>query len=247
MKFSQTLLMDGQSLLMNKNDSEEKKQEHYIGHRARLREKFLKSPDALADYELLELALSYAIPRKDVKPLAKELINKFKSFDEVFNASVEDLTSVSGIKENTATMLKLMHEASIRSLKVKTIKRSVLSKWSEIIDFCRMKIGKKKEECMLLLWLNKQLELIEEEIHQQGTTDSTNIYPQEIARRALSLRASYLIMAHNHPSGKLKPSQDDIDSTFDVNNALNVMGVTLYDHVIISKEGYYSFKEKGLL
>ncbi len=234
---------------MNKasHKKEESEKPHYIGHRTRLKERFAKSNNSIADYELLELILSYSIPRKDVKPLAKQLIERFKSFDEVFAASINDLTEISGIKENSATLIKAINEAGIRILKSKTIQRPVLTKWSEIIDFCRIKIGRKKEECMLLLWLNKGLELIEEEIHIEGTTDNTVIYPQEIARRALSLRASYLIMAHNHPSGRLKPSQDDIDTTFDVKNALGVMGIDLYDHIIISKEGYYSFKEKGLL
>ncbi len=245
MKFLPRHQKVGENLRMNKQSDAQ--QEHYLGHRARLKERFLKSSDSLPDYELLELILSYAIPRKDVKPLAKHLIDRFKGFDEVFAASFEDLITVSGIKENTATFLKVISETGIRSLKSKTIKRPVMSKWSEIVDFCRLKIGKNKEESLHLLWLNKQLELVEEECHQQGTVDSAHIYPQEIARRALSLRASYLIMTHNHPSGKLKPSQDDIDSTFDVKNALSVVGVNLYDHIIVSKEGYYSFKEKGLL
>ncbi len=245
MKYLRSLRKDLLSLIMSDNLNE--KNEHYVGHRTRLRERFIKSPESLAEYELLELVLSYAIPRKDVKPLAKELISHFKGFDEVFAASVPELVEVNGIKENTAALIKAIYETGIRTLKTKIVKKSVLSKWTEILDFCRLKIGRKKEEVILLLWLNKQLEIIEEELHQQGTVDSTTIYPKEITKRALALRASYLIMAHNHPSGKLKPSQEDIDTTFDVKNALGIMGITLYDHLIVSKESYYSFKEKGLL
>ena len=220
---------------------------HYVGHRSRLREKFIKAQDSLADYEILELLLGYAIPRKDVKPLAKEMLVRFKNFGSVLEADMGELMAFDGVKENTAVFLKLIKETHVRSLKANVIKKTVLRSWDAIIDFCRVKIGRSKEEVLYLLWLNKQLELIEMEEHLKGTVDFAYVYPAEIVKRALGLRASYLILVHNHPTGKLKPSPEDIDTTNDIRNALFTVGISLFDHIIIGAEGHYSFKDKGIL
>lgn len=221
---------------------------HYHGHRDRLRQRFLQGgPDALPDYEMLELILFMAIPYKDVKPLAKDLLAKFGSLAGVLNARVEALQSVKGIGETTAISLKTVQAASFRLLKQEMMQGPVLNSWSRLIDYCAATMAHEKREHFRVLFLNKKNELIADEIQGSGTVDHTPAYPREIMKRALELSATALILVHNHPSGDPKPSHADIDMTLAIKAAGEPFNIVIHDHLIVSKGGTISFKTMGLL
>lgn len=225
-----------------------KEMPHYIGHRERLREKLLThGEDSLADYELLELILMTALPRIDVKPLAKTLLARFKNFAGVLNASPEELMSVKGIKETTAAMIKIIPAACVRLTKVEILDTPVFNSWSKIQDYCFLKLAHKKNERFHILFLNIKLHLIADEEHQHGTVNHTPVYPREILSRALALNASSLILVHNHPSGDSKPSEGDINITEELRKILKMSDISIYDHLIIGRQGIYSFRRHGLL
>lgn len=221
---------------------------HYHGHRDRLRERFTEGGEsALADYELLELILFSAIPRRDVKPLAKALIAKFGGLSGVMNASAADLQTVDGISENTATLLKAITALSHRAQKKDLLQRPVLNSWDRLMDYCYSTMAHENREHFRVLFLNKKNELIADEIQSSGTVDQTSAYPREIMKRALTHGATALILLHNHPSGDPKPSNDDITMTRDIQKAGAPFNITIHDHVIISRNGYSSFKSLGLI
>ena len=220
---------------------------HYAGHRDRLRERFAKSPDALADYELLELVLFLAIPQKDVKPLAKALIAKFGSLSEVLNAPIEELTKIDGIKDKTALALKSITALSHRALKNDLTQKPVLNNWSRLMDYCHATMAHETREHFRILFMNKKNELIADEIQGSGTVDHTPAYPREVMKRALELGATALILMHNHPSGDPKPSQADVDLTRHIIRAAEPFNITVHDHIIISRNGYTSLKNQGLM
>lgn len=225
-----------------------KEKPHYVGHRERLREKLLvRGDDSLADYELLELILMMALPRIDVKPLAKTLLARFKNFAGVLNASPEELMSVKGIKETIAATLKIIPAACVRMTKVEIIDTPVFNSWSKIQDYCFLKLAHKKNERFHILFLNIKLHLIADEEHQHGTVNHTPVYPREILSRALALNASSLILVHNHPSGDSKPSEGDIKITDELRKILKMSDISIYDHLIIGRQGIYSFRRHGLL
>ncbi len=225
-----------------------KEKPHYVGHRERLREKLLvHGEDFLADYELLELILMTALPRIDVKPLAKTLLARFKNFAGVLNASPEELMSVKGIKETTAAMIKIIPAACVRLTKVEILDTPVFNSWSKIQDYCFLKLAHKKNERFHILFLNIKLHLIADEEHQHGTVNHTPVYPREILSRALALNASSLILVHNHPSGDSKPSEGDINITEELRKILKMSDISIYDHLIIGRQGIYSFRRHGLL
>lgn len=225
-----------------------KEKPHYVGHRERLREKLLvRGEDSLADYELLELILMTALPRIDVKPLAKTLLARFKNFAGVLNASPEELMSVKGIKETTAAMIKIIPAACVRLTKVEILDTPVFNSWSKIQDYCFLKLAHKKNERFHILFLNIKLHLIADEEHQHGTVNHTPVYPREILSRALALNASSLILVHNHPSGDSKPSEGDINITEELRKILKMSDISIYDHLIIGRQGIYSFRRHGLL
>lgn len=225
-----------------------KEKPHYVGHRERLREKLLvRGDDSLADYELLELILMMALPRIDVKPLAKTLLARFKNFAGVLNASPEELMSVKGIKETIAATLKIIPAACVRMTKVEIIDTPVFNSWSKIQDYCFLKLAHKKNERFHILFLNIKLHLIADEEHQHGTVNHTPVYPREILSRALALNASSLILVHNHPSGDSKPSEGDIKITEELRKILKMSDISIYDHLIIGRQGIYSFRRHGLL
>lgn len=230
--------------------AEAKKKEipHYHGHRDRLRQKFLENgPDSFADYELLELVLFMAIPMKDVKPLAKDLIARFGGLPEIMNAPVEELTKVEGIKENTAIALKSITALSHRAQKSELMKKPVLNSWTRLMDYCTSTMAHETREHFRIIFLNKKNEMIADEIQNSGTVDHTPAYPREIMKRALELGATALILIHNHPSGDPKPSQADIEMTNLIVRAAEPFGIVIHDHVIVSKNGYSSFKTLGLI
>lgn len=220
---------------------------HYTGHRDRLRERFLASPDALPDYELLELLLFMAIPRRDVKPIAKVLIARFGNLAGVMNASLGDLQGVEGISENTAIAIKTIQSAGLRMLKQDIIKKPVLGSWQRLLDYLHASMAHEKKEHFRLLFLNKKNELIADEVQQSGTVDHTPAYPREIMKRALELGATALILVHNHPSGDSTPSQADIDMTRQILAAATPFGIMVHDHLIVSRSGTTSFKSLGLI
>jgi DNA repair protein RadC len=221
---------------------------HYHGHRERLRERFYSAgPDALSDYELLEMALFPALPRRDTKPLAKALIKKFGSFAEVIHAPEARLREVDGIKDASVNQLKLIAAAAHRIAKGE-IKRSVaLSSWNDVIDYCRTGMAFADKEQFRLLFLDKRNQLIADEVQQTGTVDHTPVYPREVIKRALELSATALILVHNHPSGDPTPSQADIQMTKAIVNIATPLGISVHDHIIVGKNGHASLKGMRLI
>jgi len=221
---------------------------HYAGHRARLRERFLKSGgDALADYELLELLLFQALPRGDTKPLAKELIRKFGSYAEVLSADGDALREVDGVGDAVVAALKTVRAAALRLMRDELMDKPVLGSWQALLDYCRAAMAREKTEQFRLLYLNRKNALIADEVQQRGTVDQTAVYPREVVKRALELGATAIIMVHNHPSGDPTPSRGDIDMTNEVKEAGEKLGIVLHDHIVIARGGASSFKSMGLL
>ncbi|MDD4556721.1 MAG: DNA repair protein RadC [Alphaproteobacteria bacterium] len=222
----------------------------YLGHRQRLREKFLNGGGkSMPDYEFLELLLTIAIPRRDVKPLAKKLVNKYGSFAGVVNAPLEDLLAFEGVKENSATVLKLVKEAAIR-LNWQVLNNSdepVINNWDLLIDYCRSSMGHQEFEEFKIVFLNNKLQVLCEESQQRGTVDQVAIHPREVIKSAVLKGASAIILIHNHPSGNVTPSKADIDITKKINAAAEAMNIRVLDHIIISKSDFYSFKEHRII
>ena len=228
--------------------AETDKTPHYHGHRDRLRERFLESgPDALADYEMLELILFMAIPRRDVKPLAKDLLARFGGFAGVLNAEIPELQRMDDLSENTIVALKAVQAAAHRLMKQEIIKKPILNSWSRLLDYCHATMAHEKREHFRVLFLNKKNELIADEVEQTGTVDHTPAYPREIMKRALELSATALILVHNHPSGDPTPSDADVDMTLAIKAAAEPFGIVIHDHLVVSKNGIGSFKTMGLI
>jgi DNA repair protein RadC len=230
-----------------KNSKEHTEKPHYTGHRDRLRERFLAAPDKLPDYELLELLLFLAIPRRDVKPIAKILIARFGNIAGVLNANLADLQGVEGISENTAVALKTVQAAGLRLLRADIAGRPLLNSWQRLLDYLHATMAHEKKEHFRLLFLNKKNELIADEIQQSGTVDHTPAYPREIMKRALEVGATALILVHNHPSGDPTPSQADLDMTKQICAAAAPFGIIVHDHLIVGSNGTSSFKSLGLM
>lgn len=220
---------------------------HYVGHRERLRERFIANPDALPDYEMLELLLATAIPRKDVKPIAKALIDRFGSFADVINADYQDLVNAEGLGRASASTLKVVQEAAVRLAKLTVLNKPVISSWDALLDYCNAAMARLPVEQFRLLFLDRKNVLIADELQQQGTVDHTPLYPREVVKRALALNASAIIMVHNHPSGDPTPSKADIEMTRAVRDALKAVSIALHDHLIVGRKGHTSFKSVGLL
>lgn len=222
--------------------------DYRLGHRERLKQKAVMFGfDALPDYELLELLLTYAIPRKDVKPLAKEMIRTFGSFASVLNASPEELKRINGIKDNSAALICAVRSCALRIAKSRFSSEPVIKDWNALIEYCTIDMGEKKNECLRVIFLDTRNRLIKDEILQQGSISQTPVYPREIAKRALDLGAASIVMVHNHPAGDMRPSKNDIQMTKAVQEALAALDIVLIDHIIISKSGHTSFKACGFL
>jgi len=221
---------------------------HYAGHRQRLRERFVfGGEDAMQDYELLELLLFMAIPRRDVKPLAKDLLNAFGSLPELMSAPHTALSQIEGVSENTATAIKTVSALAARMMKQELMQKPVLNNWTRLMDYCHMTMAHETKEHFRILFLNKKNEMIADEIQGSGTVDHTPAYPREIMKRALELGATALIIMHNHPSGDPKPSQADIDMTNQIIAAAKPFDITIHDHVIIARNGQTSFRNEGFI
>jgi len=216
---------------------------HYFGHRERLRERFREAgTDALSDYELLELLLFRAQPRRDMKPIAKALLEKFGSFAEVISAPEKRLAEVDGIGEASITELKIVQAAASRLVRGQVKKRPVLSSWSAVLDYCRTAQAFADREQFRVLFLDKRNQLIVDELQQVGTVDHTPVYPREVVKRALELSATAMILVHNHPSGDPTPSRADIQMTQQIISVASPLGISVHDHIIVGKDGHASLK-----
>jgi len=221
---------------------------HYHGHRQRLRQRFAAGgADALPDYELLELLLFMAIPQRDIKPLAKMLIDHFGSFADVIAAPAERLMEMDGVKEGTVAALKIVEAAALRLAKAKIIGKPALSSWEALLDYCAAAMSRTQTEEFRILFLDRKNVLLAEEVHQRGTVDHTPVYPREVVKRALQLGASALILVHNHPSGDPTPSRADIAMTREIQAAAKTLKIELHDHLVIGRGSHASFKALGLL
>jgi DNA repair protein RadC len=221
---------------------------HYHGHRQRLRERFLAGgADALPDYELQELLLFQARPRGDVKPLAKALIARFRSFAGVMAASPEELATVDGVGDAAIVTLKTVQAAALRMSRQELIDRPVINSWKKLLDYCHAAMAYEKVEQFRLLFLDGKNALIADEVQQKGTVNHTPVYVREVVKRALELGASAIVMCHNHPSGDPSPSKDDIAMTREVAAAADKLGIALHDHLIIGRKGHSSLKSMGLI
>ncbi len=221
---------------------------HYHGHRQRLRERFLATGgEGMPDYELLELVLAIAIPRADVKPLAKALLTEFKDFNGVITAEPATLARVKGMGEVSVAALKVVQAAAVRLARGEIMERPLVSSWDQLLDYCMAAMGHEKVEQTRVLFLDKRNRLIADERQNKGTIDHTPLYPREIVKRALEIGATAFILVHNHPSGDATPSHADIEMTKEVQEAAAKLGITLHDHLIISREGPASFRSLGLL
>jgi DNA repair protein RadC len=221
---------------------------HYHGHRERLRERFYSAgPDALSDYELLEMALFPALPRRDTKPIAKMLLNRFGSFAEVVHTPEARLREIKGIKDASIHQLKLIAAAATRIARAELKERRQLSSWNDVIDYCRISMAFADKEQFRLLFLDKRNQLIADEVQQTGTVDHTPVYPREVIKRALELSATALILVHNHPSGDPSPSQADIQMTKAIIEIASPLGIAVHDHIIVGKNGHASLKGMRLI
>jgi len=221
---------------------------HYYGHRERLRERFREAgADALSDYELLELLLFRALPRRDVKPLAKSLLERFGSFAEVITAPESRLAEVKGLGDSGVTELKIVQAAARRLLRGQVRKRPALSSWSAVLDYCRTAQAFADREQFRVLFLDKRNQLIADEVQQVGTVDHTPVYPREVVKRALELSATAIILVHNHPSGDPTPSHADIQMTQQIIAVASPLCISVHDHIIVGKEGHASLKGLKLI
>ena len=221
---------------------------HFAGHRERLRERFRRGgSSALNDYEFLELILFRAMPRRDVKPIAKALLARFGSFSEVLAARPERLDEIAGLGEAAVTELKIV-EAAARRLAQSTIeKRRNLGSSSAVLDYCRTAMAFIDHEEFRILFLDKKNQLIADEVQGVGTVDHAPVYPREIMRRSLELGATALILVHNHPSGDPSPSTADIAMTMQIVGLGKALGVLVHDHLIIARQGHASFRTLKLI
>lgn len=222
---------------------------HYVGHRQRLKEKLLTvGKEGLSDYELMELLLMVAIPRIDVKPLAKELLAKFGSYSNVIYAEPSELVKVKGIKENTVAVFKTVEASVVKTLESDMKEKNIINNWEKLLNYCLANVSNNNIEEFRVLYLNTKFHLIKDEMQQKGTINYAAVYPREIVKKALELNAHSIIMIHNHPSGDATPSMADVDITQKIKKALSPLGIAIHDHIIFAKGGEnYSFKENGVL
>jgi len=221
---------------------------HYHGHRERLRGRFRDAgADAISDYELLELVLFRAIPQRDVKPLAKELISRFGSFAEVIAAPAQRLREVRGLGDAAITEFKIVQAAAGRIARGQVKKRTLLSSWSSVLDYVRTAQAFAEKEQFRVLFLDKRNQLIADEVQQTGTVDHTPVYPREVVKRALELSATAIILVHNHPSGDPTPSRADIVMTQSIVEIAKPLGISVHDHIIVGKDGHASLKGLRLI
>ncbi len=218
------------------------------GHRERLRRRFINNGiDGLHDYEAVELLLTFVIPRRDVKPIAKRLLRRFKNFSGLFDADYDELREIDGIGENAAVLLCLIKQICRGYLDDRMRDIDVVSSPNAVIDFARARLSGEKDEQFMAIFLNSKNHIIEWEVLGSGTVDRAVIYPRNIIRQALSANAAGMIFVHNHPSGVCDPSQEDVNLTEEIKKAAEAVNIRVLDHIIVGKAGYCSFNERGLI
>jgi len=239
---------NSQSFVANQPAADSAAPPHYLGHRTRLRERFLNGgAEALPDYEMLELVLFAAIPRGDVKPLAKNLLGVFGSFADVVAAPRARLLEVKGVGDSVVAQLKIVEAAALRLSRTRLLGKPALSSWAALVDYVTAAMSRSTHEEFRILFLDRKNALIADEVQGQGTVDHTPVYPREILKRALELRSSAVILVHNHPSGDPTPSKADIDMTREIANAARALRISVHDHIVVARGGILSFKSLGLL
>jgi len=232
----------------SENGFQEAAKPHYLGHRERLRKRFREGgAGSLPDYELLELVLFRAMPRRDTKPLAKAILARFGTFAEAMNAPEDRLLEVPGLGDAAVTEIKLVRAAALRLMRGEVLERPVLSSWQSVLDYCRAAMGFEAKEQFRILFLDKRNQIIADEVQQEGTVDHTPVYVREVVKRALELSATALVLVHNHPSGDPTPSRADIEMTRQIVAAAKPLGVVIQDHIIVGKQGHASFRGLGLI
>ncbi|MDC0864908.1 DNA repair protein RadC [Rickettsiaceae bacterium] len=223
-------------------------QPHYVGHRRRLKEKFLQHDStSFSDYELLELLLFQSNARRDMKPLAKQMLKNFGDLNQLINADKDKILSINDATENSYLQLKIIRELLNRIFYNRVQSKNIIGSWGELLDYLKFNMGCLKLEQFRVLFLNKKNRLIADEIMATGTIDRAPVYPREIVKKSLYHDAGAIILVHNHPSGNAKPSHSDIDLTMQIANACEVINVTVHNHVVIGGGDYYSFKSNMLL
>ena len=226
----------------------ETEEPHYHGHRERLRERFMRGGEAaLQDYELMELVLFRAIPRRDVKPLAKEIIDYFGSFAEAISADISRLREVKGLGDAAITELKIVQAAALKLAQGRVMQRPAIGSWNQLLAYCRAAMSFEAKEQFRVLFLDSKNRLIADEVQQSGTVNHTPVYPREIVKRALELGSSSIILVHNHPSGDATPSSADIKMTKEIIEAAKALNIEVHDHLVIGRGEPASFRTMGLL
>lgn len=231
-----------------KKAERDKDKPDYLDHRQRLRERFRKAgAEGFHDYEILELLLTYAIPRRDVKPIAKDLIRRFGSFSGVLDATSQEMEEVDGMGPASSTMMRLVKEACTTYLSEKMREREVLSSPQGVVDFARITLVGRPHEAFMVIFLDTKNQVLAHRIIQEGTVDRAAIYPRRIIEEALAHHSSGLILVHNHPSGRSEPSVEDRQLTRALVEATRAMDIRVVDHLIVGKDGHFSFAEGQLL
>lgn len=221
---------------------------HYIGHRQRLKNKFFECGlQALHDYEAVELLLSYAIPRKDIKSLAKDLLKRFGSLRGIMDADLEDLIAVRGISAHAAGLFRIVKEMNALYLQEKAREKPQITCTGELLDFCRTALGGLKDENFCVLYLDAQNRIIAFETIQKGIVNQAVVYPRQVIEKALAHKSSALILVHNHPSGHVKPSDADIRLTRTITDTAKLLDILVHDHLIIGENRFFSFREEGIM
>jgi DNA repair protein RadC len=219
---------------------------YQLGHRSRTIEKFLKNSDNFLNTDLIELMLFLTIPRKDTKILAKLLIQKYNNFLTLFSVSPDELNKIPGLGRNSILFIKLIYELSLRLSLEKLQKKDILSSFSDLIQYCKLKIASKKSEELRIIYLTSKNSIIKDEILFQGTISSVNIYPREVVQKCLENGAAGIILVHNHPSGDPTPSSEDIEITKGLYKILLPIGIALCDHLIIGGSSFISFRQNKI-
>jgi DNA repair protein RadC len=218
------------------------------GHRTRMRSRLLTAgPESLADHELLEMVLFLALPRRDTKPLARTLLHRFGSFAGVIAAPLPDLRRIEGLGDAGAAALKTVQAAALRLVRAEVMDRPVLNNWDRLMDYLTAVLAREREEQMRVLYLDNRNRLLADEAQSRGTVNHTPVYPREVIKRGIELRATALILVHNHPSGDPTPSREDIAMTREIREAAAMLDIVLHDHVIVGNGRWTSFRTEGLL
>jgi DNA repair protein RadC len=217
------------------------------GHRQRLKLRATSSPESLQNYELIELLLCYANPRKDMKKIAKSIINEYNSLNSFLNADLEQLLKINGVGESATALISLINEINKRQNFEKISDAPILSSWNNLIQYLKISVGSASVEELKIIYVDKKFMILKEETHSSGTIDQISAYPREIIKKAILYNATAVFLAHNHPSNIAKPSKADIDFTNKLSEALKTINVKIIDHVIVTNSSHYSFAANGLL